>query len=140
MGDATSRFRPIFDILLFYVHEVESLTLSTESAFLRRNHVMDVIHKFRDENGPIYDELFKIFEKADGEITTGDDAYETAAAALWLILDDIDVLNDMCKNDNRNFIKMAATCCKNADVVQENGIPQRIVLKRDHACSISRLE
>jgi hypothetical protein len=140
MGDATSRFRTVFDILLFYVHEVQSLTLSTESALLRRNHIMGVIRKFRNENGPIYDELVKIFEDVDSEITTGDDVYETAAAALWLMLDDIDVLDDVCKNDDCSFVKMVADFCKRVDVVQENGIPQRIVLKRGHTCSISRLE
>lgn len=139
MGDATSRFRAAFDILLFYVHEVHSLSLSTESAFLRRNHIMDVIRKFRNENGTIYDDIFKIFENADTEIATGDDIYEVAAAALWLILDDIADLNDVCGRNDREFVKMAAEFCENADLVQENGVPQRIVVKRDHACSISRL-
>lgn len=140
MGDTTSRFRLTFDILLFYLQEIQSLCLSDDDPLLRRSHIMGVIRKFRDEQNSLYGELLRKFDGLDSQMSTDGDVYETAAAALYLLLDDVDTADDACKEQDTFFIRKVGEIVKNGDAIHTDGVPHKIIITREYYCKITRLD
>lgn len=127
-----SRFQTTFDRLLFYFMEIESLLLSDAKRFLKRNHIQGVIRKFLDE--PIK------FESTADVVTTGDDPYETAAMALFLILEDIDTADRTYGETNPDFWTKVRKSVRYGNACHIDGAPQNIVIKRGYYCTVTRVE
>lgn len=124
MGDSNSPFQWIFELLLFYLHEIQSLSLANDDAFLRRNHIMGVIRKFRDEQSPAIYDICALLDNSDDPIVTGDDAYKTATAALRLLLNDVDAADQDIKGNVR-FLQKVRQIVKNGEQVHIDGVPQK---------------
>lgn len=126
-----SRFRATFDRLLFYFMEVESLLLSDKTNFLKRNHIRGVIRNFLDE--PVE------FESIPDVVTTEDDPYETAAMALFLILEDIDTADDTYRDGNPDFWIKFCESIHHGNACHINGTPQKIVIENNYFCKVTRI-
>lgn len=136
MGDSNSPFQWIFELLLFYHHEIQSLSLANDDAFLRRNHIMGAIRRFRDERRSFAYDVCALLDKTDDPILTGDDAYKTAAAALWLLLNDVDAADQDIKGNVR-FLQKVRQIIKNGEKVHKDGVPQKISIVRGNYCKVT---
>lgn len=137
MGDSVSPFQWLFEIHLFYLHEIQSLSLANDTPFLRRNHIMGVIRKFRDEQSPTMYDISALLDNSDDPIVTGYDAYKTAAAALKLLLNDVDAADQDIKGNVR-FLQKVRQIVKNGEQVHIDGVPQKISITRGDYCKVTR--
>lgn len=127
MGD----YKRYYETLLACCNRIRDLCQSKDASKARKEIVELVKQRFIDEDE--FDELCNQIDNTqpnkDGKriIKTTNDVYATGTIALYMILDDIDTLDDMAREDDSNFIQQAQKRLDYALIVAgEGGVPRKI--------------